>query len=76
MPKKRSVVYGFSKGLQRTLQRATRGPALPPQQATPAEGQESPATAAPATPKTHHDMAALIAAQNKRLRKAAARQRS
>lgn len=71
MPKKRSIAKGYSKRLQRLYRRAAVGPTLP----EPESPREAPAapTEPTGTPKTHHDMAKLAAAQRKRLRKATRR---
>lgn len=69
MPKKRSIVKGFTKGLQRLYSRAGRGPALPEPESKHAS-PDAP-TAVPATPKGPADIARLQAAQAKRQRRAA-----
>lgn len=71
MPKKRSIVRGFNKRLQRLYQRAAGGPALPEPEAEQAPPE--PAHAAAGVPKDHIEMQRIIAAQKKRLRKAARR---
>lgn len=71
MPKKRSIVKGFGKRLQRLYRRASYGPALPEPEPT-REAPDAP-TAVPATPKGPTDIARLQAAAAKRQRKAAAR---
>lgn len=71
MPKKRSVAKGFNKRLQRLYRRVASGPALDPEQ-LPDEPQ-TPTTEGAGTPKTHLDIQKLVAAQEKRRRRAVKR---
>lgn len=71
MPKKRSVAKGFNKRLQRLYRRVASGPALNPEELP--DESPAPAMEGAGTPKTPQDVRRLVAAQEKRRRRAVKR---